>query len=313
MSVLSPGDGVLELVQRATTRVVVAAPYIKSHTLRRLIAALPKGVTTFICVTRWLPEDIASGACDLEILDDIAAANGGVLLVHPRLHAKYYAGGERCLVGSANLTGRGLGWHTPANVELLVSLPSDFSGIRQWEAVLLESAIPATFELREQLRKEADRLKASTAFQSMPEVEGLGEEETPLLWVPSCPAPERLWLVYRGIGADRMVSSAYEAAKNDLAALRPPAGLTQPLFEAYIAGILRLMPLMVEIDKLAASGLTDSQALAFLTDKLPLTQDISHEQVWRVFKAWLTHFFPKSYRLETRQEVLVKGKELSRR
>jgi hypothetical protein len=310
---LHPGDSVLELVQCAATRFLLAAPYIKSHTLRRLIAALPTSVTTFICVTRWLPEDIASGVCDLEILDDIAAVRGGVLLVHPRLHAKYYAGGDRCLVGSANLTGRGLGWHTPSNLELLVSLPSDFIGLPEWETALLDSAVPATPELREQLREEADRLKASTTFHLIPEVEGSDEEETPLLWVPSCPTPDRLWFVYQGIGADRMVSSAYEAAKRDLGALRPPAGLTQPLFEAYIAGILKLMPIMLEIDKLAATGLTDAQALAFLSDKLPPTEHVSHEQVWRVLKRWLTHFFPKSYRLETGQEVLVKGKELSRR
>ncbi len=303
----------LELVRRTTTRCVVVAPYIKSHTLRRLIGALPESVTKFICVTRWLPEDIASGVCDLEILDDVATVRGGALLVHPRLHAKYYAGGARCLVGSANLTGRGLGWHTPPNVELLVSLPSDFLGMKEWEAALLESAVPATLELREQLRKEADRLRASTTFHLMPEVEGSDEEEAPPLWTPSCPAPDRLWLVYQGAGADRMVSSAHEAAKKDLGALRPPSGLTQQLFEAYIAGILKLMPLMVEIDKLAASGLTDAQALAFLTEKLPPSQDMTHLQVWRVLKLWLMHFFPNSYRLEIGQEILVKGQELNRR
>lgn len=313
MSVLPAGDGVLELVQRATTRVVVAAPYIKSHTLRRLIAAIPKTVTTFICVTRWLPEDIASGVCDLEILDDTLAVNGGVLLVHPRLHAKYYAGGDRCLVGSANVTGRALGWHAPANVELLVTLPSSFAGIHEWEVALLESAIPATPELRARLHKESERIKASTTFNLIPEVEGPDEEHTPPLWVPSCPVPDRLWLVYQGVGADRMVSSAYDGAKRDLAVLRPPGGLSQPLFEAYIAGVLKLMPLMVEIGRLAAPGLTDSQALAFLADRLPPSEDVPYEQVWRVLKLWLTHFLPQYYRLETAQEVLVRGKELGRR
>lgn len=313
MSVLHPGDGVLELVQRATTRLVVVAPYIKAPTLRRLIAAFPKTLTQFICVTRWLPEDIASGGCDLEILDDVGVVNGGVLLVHPHLHAKYYAAGDRCLVGSANLTGNGLGWRGPANLELLVSLPSDFGGIAEWEARLLDSAIPATAELREQLRKEAERLKASTTFHGIPEVGDAEEGELPPPWFPSCPTPERLWLVYRGSGADRMVSSAYDAAKRDLSALRPPYGLTQALFEAYIAGILKQMPLMTEIDKLAGAGLTDSQAVAFLVEKVPVAGDLSHEQMWRVLKLWLMQFFPQSYRLETGQQVLVKGKELRRR
>src|SRR4051812_45286200 len=99
-----PGDGLLTLVQRATTRIVIAAPYIKSHALRRLISAFPLSVTDFVCVTRWRPEDIAAGVCDLEILDDVLAVNGGMLLVHPHLHAKYYSAGDQCLVGSANVT-----------------------------------------------------------------------------------------------------------------------------------------------------------------------------------------------------------------
>ena len=113
MTGVLPGDGFLELIRTANDRVVIAAPYIKSPTLRRLLNAVPETVSECICVTRWLPEDIASGVCDLEILDDIAGARGGRLLVHPHLHAKYYSNGRQTLVGSANLTARGLARHTP--------------------------------------------------------------------------------------------------------------------------------------------------------------------------------------------------------
>lgn len=68
-----------------------------------------------ICVTRWLPEDIASSVCDLDILDDVMGVSGGRLLVHPHLHGKYYSNGRDSLVGSANLKVRGLGWHNPSN------------------------------------------------------------------------------------------------------------------------------------------------------------------------------------------------------
>lgn len=313
MSVVHPGDSLLELVQGATTRVVVAAPYIKSATLRRIISVLPASVTNFVCVTRWLPEDIASGVCDLEILDDVSGVKGGVLLVHPHLHAKYYASGPKCLVGSANLTRRGLGWHTPPNVELLVALPADLSGLPEWEAALIGSAVRATAELRDQVRREADRLKASNSFRRPPEVDEPDTEDLIALWVPACPVPERLWLVYQGLGSDRMVSSAYEAAQHDLSALRAPLGLSQPLFEAYVAGILRQMPLVAEIDRLASSGLTDSQALEFLAERIPPPSRTSHDQSWRILKLWLTHFLPTSYRVETGQEVLIKGKQLVRR
>lgn len=315
MAVALPGDGILELVRAANDRVVIAAPYIKSPTLRRLLDAVPETVSKCICVTRWLPEDIASGVCDLEILDDVVGARGGRLLVHPHLHAKYYSNGRDSVVGSANLTARGLGWHTPSNVELFVALPAEFAGLAEWEHSLLSSAVQATEELRDCIRRQADVLKEDEAPRRLPEVEddaAMESEQT--LWVPQCPTPERLWQVYRGRGADTMVSSAFAGAQEDLAALSPPQGLTQDLFTAYVEGILKQMPLLAEIDKLAAAGLTDTKAHEFLADRLGNTDHESeYDQVWRVVKQWLVHFFPQIYRLETGQEVLVKGRELPRR
>jgi len=315
MAVVLPGDGILELARAAIDRVVIAAPYIKSPTLRRFLDAVPETVSVCICVTRWLPEDIASGVCDLDILDDLAQARGGRLLVHPHLHAKYYSNGRDSLVGSANVTARGLGWHTPSNIELLVALPAEFTGLAEWEQSLLGSAVLATEELRDRIRRQAEALKESEPLRRAPEVgDDSATEAGQTLWVPQCPTPDRLGQVYRGRGGDTMVSSAFEAAKKDLAALSPPQGLPQDLFTAYVAGILKQMPLLAEIDNLAAAGLTDAKAHEFLAGRLgSADSEEDYAQVWRVVKLWLVHFFPNSYRVETGQEVLVKGRELPRR
>ena len=77
---------------------------------------------------------------------------------------------------------------------------------------------------------------------------------------------------------------------------------------------MKQMPLLVEIDKLTSAGLTDAKAYEFLADRLGGTdQEDDFDGVWRVVKQWLVHFFPDTYRLETGQEVLVKGRELPRR
>ena len=311
MTVVLPGDGILELIRAANDRVVIAAPYIKSPTLRRLLDAVPETVSECICVTRWLPEDIASGVCDLEILDDLAQARGGRLLVHPHLHAKYYSNGRQSLVGSANLTARGLGWHTPSNVELLVALPAEFAGLAEWEEALISSAVPAAPELQERLRVQAEKLNEEQVIHHVPEVEGGIEEVNTVLWIPQCPTPERLWQVYCGNGADTMVSSAFEAAKTDIAALSLPPGLTQELFNAYMRGILKQMPLLIHIDKLASTGLTDTKAQEFFAGQMG--DDSDTKQLWRVVKEWLVFFFPDTYRLETAEQVLVKGRQLSKR
>lgn len=313
MSVVPPSDAVLDIMRSASGSVLIAAPYIKSHALQNLLSELPNTATELICITRWLPEDIASGVCDLEILDDVTGCTGGKLLVHPHLHAKYYRANGRCLVGSANITGRGLGWITPANIELLVELPSDFVGLADWEAALISSAVPATPELRDEIKREAERLIEAGDVRAVPEVEQGSEDEVAVSqWIPSCPVPDRLWSVYVSAATGTMISSAREAAEHDLAALAPPSGLTQELFGAYMAGILKQMPLIAKIDELASSGLTDAQAYEFLSEKLGADPSYPLEQTWRILKAWLIHFFPQTYRLETGQELLVKGKELSR-
>ena len=316
MAVVSPGDAVLALVGSAFHRVVIAAPYIKSATIRRLLRTIPDTVSELVCITRWQPEDIVSGVCDLDIMDDVTQIKGGRLLVHPHLHAKYYSNGKEALVGSANLTARGLGWYTPRNVEILVALPSDFPGLADWESTLLDSAVDATEELREQIRAQAEQIKQTGQIYHLSEVEeDAGDGNQVSLWIPECPVPERLWEVYCGRGADTMVSSAFKAAQDDLVALSPPRGLTEDLFTAYLKGILRQMPFLTEIDKLASTGLTDEKAQEFLSDQIVghIGGTGEYGQIWRIVKQWLVYFFPESYRLETGQEVLVRGREIPRR
>lgn len=309
-----PGEALLALVKGATKDLVLVAPFIKKPSIERVFAAIPDSVRVVTCVTRWLPEDIAAGVCDLEIFDVATARPGATLYVHPHLHAKFFRSGENCLVGSANLTFRALGWVTPSNLELLVPLRSDHPGLAEWEAGLMQASVPATAELRDRIAAQAKEKSAITG-QDYARAE-VGQETSdgaaPALWVPACPVPDRLWLVYNGRGEDTMVTSAFNAAQADLQALSLPAGLSKQLFEAFVAGILHSLPIFKEVEVRATAGLTDNQAHEFLTQALAQPLPAPPEQIWRTLKAWITHFFPGSYRLEVGQEVLVKGQTLQK-
>ena len=307
MPVIDPGVGVLEIVRSAKKRILLVAPFIKSHTLEKLIYEKPESVSDFICVTRWLPEDIASGVCDIEIFDQLVDCEG-VLYVHPNLHAKIYSNESQFLIGSANLTDRALGWHSPSNVELLVTLSPDFPGLDEWINSLLESSVRATKELRESILLSANKLKSSHSFYFPPEIEETDEQHAGI-WIPTCTAPDKLWLIYQGHGAESTVTSAYEAAIHDLSVLAPPQGLNKELFKFFIESILKQMPIFQEIDQLATTGVTDSKAQKFFRDRLNIDNKTAKHN-WKVFKRWFEEFFPDSYRLETRQDVLIKGKAL---
>ena len=304
------GDKASQLVLAAEREVILVAPYIKAGALDRLLSSLGDHVGGLTCVTRWLPEDIAAGVCDLEILEMIEGRSGG-LYVHPHLHAKYYRVDGQCLVGSANLTGRAMGWRNPANIELQVELPFDFPGIREWEGKLLSSTIKATPELRDQIKEEAAQLHDRQRFSSIPEV-GDDQETADAgdTWVPRCPIPDYLWVVYSGVESGGMLQSTLDAANRDLEALQPPKGLSQPLFNAYISGIVKQMPLMLAIDELASNGLSDSEAYVFLENHLGEKTPYSPRETWGVLKTWLVHFLGSSYRVETREDVLVKGQRI---
>ena len=308
------GEMVLNAIRTASRNLLLVAPYIKSDALERTIDSIPSESISLTCVTRWLPGDIAAGVCDLDIFDKISKYPDGRLLIHPHLHAKYYRVDHRCLIGSANLTSRGMGWTTPANMELLVELPADFEGLEEWEQRLLASAIPASRELQEKIKLESEQIIANNVRVDFPDGEGIGDDgQFASQWFPRCPVPDRLWEVYSGQAQDKMVTGALAAAQMDISALAVPPGLPKKLFDAYVAGILKYMPMVMEIDNLAARALPDSDAYRFIVDRLGDKAPYPEEEMWRVFKAWLTYFFPEEYRLEVKQEVLVKGRYISDR
>ena len=314
VSVVVPVSAVVELMRSATDNVLIVAPYIKAGALRKIISVIPDTVSSLKCVTRWLPEDIVSGACDLEIFDLITDRQGWDLYVYPHLHAKYYRTSNSAMIGSANISSRALGWSSPPNVELLVRLPVDLPGLAEWEKHLLNSTVLATIEVRDQIAKKAAILREEgTAIPVAPEVEAvLQKEGFSKQWFPKCPVPERLWEVYNGTGVDTMVSSAREGAERDLVALAPYKGLSKDIFKACVVGILKRMPVIEGIDQLSSNGLSDDQAIAFLEKKLGANTVYTHEEIWRILKNWLMYFFPDDYRFETTQVTLVKSRTIVR-
>ena len=97
----SPWERIVALARGATEAVIVA-PYIKEHSLLRLLEQLPH-LERLTCVTRWLAGDIAVGVSDTAVRD-LVRSFGGAFRLHPGLHAKYYRFDDAVLVGSANLT-----------------------------------------------------------------------------------------------------------------------------------------------------------------------------------------------------------------
>lgn len=122
------GTELSKLCTEADRELLLVAPFIKASVLERLLDKISSDVT-LKCITRWFPEEIVTGVSDLEVWNLIQNRPNSSLWLRSDLHAKYYRADNHCLVGSANLTGKALGWSDCPNLELLVPLSQQ---MKQW-------------------------------------------------------------------------------------------------------------------------------------------------------------------------------------
>jgi len=301
----------LKIASSAKKSVVLVAPFVKVEILRSIMEVITNQEIRVDCVTRWHPEDIVDGVCDLEIFDLFAEQANAQLWKHPFLHAKYYRGDDSCLIGSANLTGRALGWRLPSNFELLVELERNYPGLQAWEASLMSKSIPITSDLRDRLALEAERLAAQRPKVLSIDVEC--DDDPNYKWMPLCPTPENLFKVYSGIlGEGQMVSSAFDLAQRDLRILGPPKSYSEEDFSRYISLHLQELEVIRKVVSKSITGLSDVQAAGMIADYIDPSFEISPSDAWEILKKWMIHFFPEEYRIEVGQEILVKSRVISK-
>ena len=301
----SPGSKLLALCSGAEREVILVAPFVKARSLRRLLSQVSPGVDV-TCVTRWRPEEVAAGVSDLEVFDEIVRRDGAALLLLPQLHGKYFRADDRCLVGSANLTHRALGWSVPPNIELLLEEQPGRPDLAQFEELVLGSACQATEDLKMRVAAAAALIRTQPRPVGAPgeAVDGQRcyEFVEPLAadrqievwtWLPSLRQPQDLYLAYRGL-SDQLSTSSRVAASGDLAVIDPAPGLSQPSFEAAVGIALLQMPMIVGIDQLLAKP----QRFGALRDMIAAETGTSKSEssfMWQTTMRWLMHFLPRRY------------------
>jgi hypothetical protein len=306
------GDMLLELAARAQQEVLLVAPFVKHGALRRVLHVVPDHVQVR-CVTRWDPAEIAVGVSDLEVWDIVRQRPRTDLRLRMNLHAKLYRSDQRCLVGSANLTGTALGWTHPANLELLTEVAANTPPVGELEAELARSSYLATEAMHESMLRAVESLRALgvTGKTLSPAV---AETATTSLdaWLPTCRSPDRLYSAYRG-REDRMISSAFADAQRDLSVLKPPASLDRKSFTAYVSAVLEQHPVIRQLDDFVATPRSTEEIQDFLTNRGVIPNGTTSAEAWDALKMWLLVFFPNRYRAKPPQgtELFVKGSLLS--
>lgn len=301
------GDVLLQAAGGASRDACLIAPFVKVDVVERIFSALRPNVRVDL-VTRWVPAEVAAGVSDLEVYDVVASRPGATLYLNSMLHAKLYRFDDEYRLGSANLTGKALGWRAPANIEILRRAVGDTADLRRFEADLLASSMRADARYRNAVQEQVDSLVAAGFDAAALAAETGG---APNSWLPTCPTPEKLWEAYSDpvSARRRMVESAFDAACSDIGCLQVGKGLSEIQFYRTISGALNQMPLVRAIEREAAAGLDAERAAALIMAGGSSTP-YDAEQMWEILVAWLQWYFPDRYRMEPKGEVLRYGRIL---
>lgn len=295
VAVSKTGERLLAHMATTTRAALVVAPFMKVDATRQILAAIPATVRDVTLVSRWTTEEVASGVSDLEVLDLVAKRAGARLMLHPALHGKLYVADDRALVGSANATGRALGWHANPNLELLVPHPID-AHIESFLAELFANASAATSALRQAMAEAASRMRDEMPPRLVP-------------WLPRYASPYHLWHVYDGVEAPGLMRGGREDARSDLSSLRVPAGLEHAAFLRLVHERFMVQPVVARIAGMLGQGLGDEAAEPLLRAEVP-HDHLPHgsaSAAWEILKRWYTTFGGDQFRVRPTGEELVRS------
>jgi hypothetical protein len=272
-----------KLLDTAERSVTLVAPFIKKEIFKAVLDVIPEQVDDITCVTRWSVSEIAAGVSDPEIFE-LAAADGRpeVRLCH-NLHAKLFGADDRCLIGSANLTGRATGRVPNANVELLVEVRTSHPEVQRMLTAIDSTSVAATQDLALHLREQADLLRVD---EDAPNIVVPGQHSPSGHWLPETRRPERLYQVYSGkygkIGSDVLAG-----VLRDLSVLDIAPGLSKSAFKKAVRIRLRSIPVLRRLSEVGRLNMGEARS------ELVTTTGCTREQAQRAVETaseWLRHF-----------------------
>ena len=287
------GDRLGDLCRQATREIVLIAPFIKAKALDRILEFLGADID-LLCVTRWLPSEIASGASDLEVFE-IVRDHHGSLRLRQNLHAKYYRSDGHVLIGSANLTNSALGWTSDPNLEILVPVDNTTRDITEFEEYVLSGAIEVDLELYESMvAASEDWPNFDIAYRPDDTIVLEGYPGSPKIWIPASRFPTSLYKVYKDMDSDGLPRLTRESGLQDLFVLQPSSGLDEKLFNQTIGVSLLTMPVFDLIDRQVVTSQRFGAMRDLIKQRCNLTNDEA-SRAWQTLIRWIRHFLPDRY------------------
>lgn len=274
------GRSIRVLFASAVEVVEVIAPFIKVDALRSLLDVIPESVLVR-CVTRWLPREVAAGVSDPEILEVLEERGNFSLSLVERLHAKLYISGDKCLVGSSNVTFAGMGeGGDDSNIEILVETAVDDPSIVATLREISQAERPASRSMAHAVRRLADNLPAETK----------AAVEADMSWFPGSRRPEYAFHFYSR-PPEGYVGTADGLLLADLGRSNIQPGLGEDEFRSAVRSLLSKIPI-ADVILRSKQDRTFTRADAQSHLESIAGDQFSVNDLWNAFVNWMAHFFP---------------------
>jgi len=293
-----------DLYSRANNRAVIIAPFIKVPLFEEILSVIPAAVNDIVCVTRWSASEVAAGVSDPEIVD-IARSDGRptIWLCH-NLHAKLYVADEALLIGSANLTKKGVGKLAESNIEILTSGHIGDPAITgAWEDAIAQS-VPATIETARSVRKLADRMLARGVNVMPAEIVSSNAGRR---WFPGSRVPAQLFAAHHG-DLSKVPYIAHEDVLIDLAHLDLPPSLDRDQFNNAVKRRLHSIP---ELADLLKNGKMTSAELEAALRSACMDNGQDPKIVTDSLVRWLIYFDDEFQQVPTGDYEVRRAKDLT--
>lgn len=298
MTFSSHGHRIRDLFSTAKESVAIIAPFIKIGALCSLTKVVDPDIH-LRCVTRWLPEEVATGVTDPAIIYELQKRGNYSLTIVDSLHAKIYIADNRCLIGSVNTTNKGFGDVDNSNIEVLVESSVDDSSIKKTLSDVAQAEKVATIEMAEKIMMLAT---------SLPQ-QDINVEE---FWFPRSNKPDDAFKFYSNMPEpEEYLSEANRLLLLDLEATKIHPGLSEPKFRFEICSLLSEIPLVdALLDVTNDITLTRSDVHPQL--KLLENEEFSVNDLWRSLVNWVVYFFPDQVMRQEISEVALRRARLIR-
>ena len=284
------------MLRSASDSVCLVSPFLNFSLVKEIIR-ITSPLVHITLITKWNLIDLLNGFNDLRVAPLLESRGNCELRLVPNLHAKYYRADSDVIFGSGNLTYSGLNAAQSGNLEIMVQVDRNFSGLSEFEDMIKKNSVIPTSELFEEIQYELEILRQNSVASPLAKDSVNSQMMVSARdWFPVCETPNALFEIYKK-NTREMAFGVVNSGKRDLIFFDPPEQLNRQRLEAYLRIGMSQSILFSQAIQIIDSegGIDDAKGRRILKALHPSMPDAEVNQSWEALKRWLIYFFPKKF------------------